>query len=103
MMKNIIFSTLNNDEYKKLKNFEITYGISGTMLGNCLLGLNNESICFLSLFDEGKENIALDYLNVDWPGAILHEDHERIKPLVNQIFGEKNNNKSVSELYLAYV
>ncbi|XP_017779907.1 PREDICTED: bifunctional transcriptional activator/DNA repair enzyme Ada [Nicrophorus vespilloides] len=82
----IEFSTITTDEYKKLTEFEIIYGVVESQFGHCLIALNNESICYMSLFDEGKENSAIDHLTKDWPNATLREDNKKIEEVSKGIF-----------------
>lgn len=86
MPTNIVFDSISGDEYKKIKNFEIKYGVKDTQFGKCLLGVHDKSICYMSLFDEGKQNTAMDDLQTDWPNAILEEDAQQADKLIDAIF-----------------
>lgn len=86
------FTVLTKEDYKKMSNFIINYATSPCPFGQCLLGMHKGKICYLSFFDEGKENSAIDFLLRDWPGAKLVPD-DQIVGEIEDIFKYNSQNQ----------
>lgn len=93
MPTNIIFNSITGDQYKKLKNFEISYGMNNTKFGKCLMGIHNNCICYMSLFNDDQEDSAILDMRADWPNAILEEDTGAINNMIKTIFEDCDETK----------
>jgi AraC family transcriptional regulator of adaptative response/methylated-DNA-[protein]-cysteine methyltransferase len=65
---------------------EIAYGFHPTPFGQCLIGVTQRGICWLSFHDNGSQRTALRDLGSRWSGAQLEEQAKATGPVVNQIF-----------------
>lgn len=68
---------------------QIRHGFHPTPFGECLIGVTDRGVCFLSFV--GRRNAALDSLKRAWPNATLREDVEATARTVMQIFRGKRN------------
>jgi len=65
---------------------ELRYGFHPTRFGNCLLGVTERGVCWLSFLDNGNERAAVRELNTHWSGAKISENRELTLPMANRIF-----------------
>lgn len=79
-------STMTPKVYKKLSNFDITYGTADTKFGKCFMGLNNDAICFTSFVDGSYS--GLTDLQKAFPKAIFKEDNQLILNRAKPLFDE---------------
>lgn len=95
--RNLKLNVLSPEEYKKMQSFSITYGCMETKFGNCLLGLHDDRICFLTFYDSEYDMKALSKLHSSFPKAIFTENNAKMAEYVNKIF---DNNKKELNLLL---
>lgn len=97
MPTNIIFNSITGNQYKKLKHFEITYGMKSTKFGNCLMGLHDNCICYMSLFNDNEHETALMDMQADWPNATLEIDcSPQINNIIETIFDDNNQKLDIN-------
>ena len=65
---------------------EIAYGIHASPFGDCLLGITERGICWLTFVRQRDEKALLDELAKFWKNAALVRDPDRTKPLMHHIF-----------------
>jgi len=66
---------------------EIRYGYHDTPFGECLAGLTDRGLCWLSFVDTGGRRAALAALRAHWHGAAVVERPAAIAPTLRQVFG----------------
>jgi AraC family transcriptional regulator of adaptative response/methylated-DNA-[protein]-cysteine methyltransferase len=80
-------------EYKqKGEGLTIAYGFHQSPFGYCLLGITQRGICSLSFHDTASDHEAIQYLNQNWPRAILKHDPKRTLIYFDKIFGGNDQN-----------
>jgi AraC family transcriptional regulator of adaptative response/methylated-DNA-[protein]-cysteine methyltransferase len=90
-------------EYKtRGEGIQIACGFHPTPFGQCLIGVTERGICWLSFHDNGSQSGALHDLRSRWAGAKLNEQPKTTGPVVNQIFSnlEKGQKSSLSLLLM---
>jgi len=65
---------------------EIVYGIHASPFGDCLLGITNRGICWLTFVRERSKKDLLDELRRHWHNATLVSDPDRTVSLMEHIF-----------------
>lgn len=65
---------------------EVAYGIHATPFGDCLLGVTDRGVCWLSFLQNLSEKDVLNDLGRHWKNASLVHDPDRTGPLMDRIF-----------------
>ncbi len=65
---------------------KITYGFLPTPFGTCLLAVTARGICALYFLTVTNRNKYISLLRKSWPSAELHEQDDKLKPLIRKIF-----------------
>ena len=78
---------------------EIAYGFHPSPFGDCLLGITNRGICWLSFVQEQRRDDLLDEMARHWEKASLDHDPKRTEVLMERIFTVPATDKS-TPLYL---
>lgn len=86
------------EEYKNKKDFEITYGFTETKFGPSIIGMNNDHLCYIAFYDEGKDNSAIDTLKNDWPNAILKANNNAVQEMAKDVFEDTNSKQELNVL-----
>ncbi|KAJ8929654.1 hypothetical protein NQ314_017637 [Rhamnusium bicolor] len=89
MSPKCLISKIKPKEYKKMVNFNITYGTADTRFGKCFMGLNEDNVCFLS-FLEGSYP-GLDDLKKTFPKAALTQDDGLVSEKTQNMFDDCSN------------
>ena len=72
----------------------INYGFHKTPFGDCLIGLTERGICWLSFLSTGREHLdALTEMKASWHQSIFFEDSERTDTIVREIFNISNQKR----------
>lgn len=88
-----IVSILTPDSYKKLDRFEIIYGFYETRFSRCLIGLHDDSLCYMSFKSEAEISQPLSHLKHSFPRAIFTENQNAINVFANELFNrDKDEN-----------
>ncbi|MCK0159023.1 bifunctional helix-turn-helix domain-containing protein/methylated-DNA--[protein]-cysteine S-methyltransferase [Allomuricauda sp. F6463D] len=83
-------------EYKNGgKNLKINYSYSSSHFGKLIIASTNKGICYLSFFDEEKED-AFQVLKSEYPNAQLQESRDKFQKNALKIFEIKN--KGIDEI-----
>lgn len=72
----------------------IEYGFHTTPFGNCLLGVTERGICWLSFMasdEDGRH--ALEEMKECWYNSVFHENPERTAHIIRQVFGTGRRDK----------
>lgn len=85
-----IVNTLTPASYKKLDRFEVIYGYYKTRFSRCLIGLHDDSLCYLSFKAEKEISSPLFHLKDCFPRAIFTENENAISVFASELF---NNEK----------
>jgi AraC family transcriptional regulator of adaptative response/methylated-DNA-[protein]-cysteine methyltransferase len=84
----IKFETITTDEYKKFSQpQQIDYGFHPTIFGNCLIGITDDKICYLS-FPKVKE-IAIQEMQRHWSKSNLIEKAAPTFEILEKIFNNE--------------
>src|SRR5215475_3492288 len=75
---------------------QIAYGFHPTPFGQCLIGVTERGVCWLSFHDDGSHRTALRDLQSRWSGAQLDEEAKTTGPVVNQIFSNLEKGQKLS-------
>ena len=76
-------------------NLKIYYGFHPTPFGECLIGITDRGICYLSFLTGREKDFYLEDLKSRWNNATLKEDKKLTSGFVGKIF--KRNTKNGSE------
>ncbi|XP_019867572.1 regulatory protein ada [Aethina tumida] len=79
--------SLSPEEFKKLTDFKIVYGTVDTPFGKCLIGLNQNRVCFSAFYD-GKAPVA--DISKLFPNAELEENNEEVTKVAGKSFDPEN-------------
>lgn len=97
-----LFTTLEAvtpQEYKtKGGGIPIHYGVHETPFGQCLIGVTDRGICWLSFLPSGSDpNLEIDSMKSHWHNSVFYQDDLKTKPVMNQIFntGHQDPNKKL--------
>jgi AraC family transcriptional regulator of adaptative response/methylated-DNA-[protein]-cysteine methyltransferase len=83
----VTFEAVTPGEYKRQgKNILIHYGIHPSPFGNCLLGITERGICWLSFFDKEGPDESLSELTGQWKGAELKHNPRQTAGYIRNIF-----------------
>lgn len=85
-------------EYKQSgAGIRIEYGFHYTPFGNCLIGITQRGICWLTFITSDKDNFhALDEMKASWYNSQVNEDFAQTREYIEQIF----ENRSLKKLHL---
>jgi AraC family transcriptional regulator of adaptative response/methylated-DNA-[protein]-cysteine methyltransferase len=76
-------------EFKhKGEGLQIAYGIHPSPFGECLLAVTGRGICSLMFVQDSDREATLAAFRHDWRAAILYEDPDRTRLLLEQIFSD---------------
>ena len=75
----------------------IEYGIHPTPFGDCFLGVTPRGICAMSFIGQSIEE-EVNYLQKQWPNALVRHHEELTGPIVNRIFRNQENEKPLHVL-----
>ncbi|KAF2899361.1 hypothetical protein ILUMI_06804 [Ignelater luminosus] len=98
MQAQLNLKSVTPEEYKKMKGFEITYGFAATKFGPSIIGINNDRLCYIAFYDEGKDNSAIDNLKNDWPNAILKANNDAVQEMAKSVFDDANSKQELNVL-----
>lgn len=75
-------------EYKQRgSGIRIEYGFHATPFGNCLIGVTERGICWLSFIASDQEGrYALEEMKASWYNSVFHEDQDLTKNFIVRIF-----------------
>src|SRR6266850_543961 len=65
---------------------QIDYGFHATRFGECLLGVTQRGVCWLSFVPDGGREKALRDLKLHWGGAAVTECAESTTPVARRVF-----------------
>lgn len=83
----VTFDAMTPGEFKNQgMGLEISYGVSNSPFGKCLVATTKRGICHLGFIKEGFHQEALNQLFECWPGARFSENPSVVEPVVNRIF-----------------
>ncbi|KAJ8985190.1 hypothetical protein NQ317_018219 [Molorchus minor] len=85
--KHILKITL--EEYKRMKDFQLTYGTAECKFGKCFVALHEDRICFLKFFTDATSP-KLEDLRRTFPGVQLTKNDKLIQEKAKCIFEENN-------------
>ena len=68
------------------KNWVISYGLTGSPFGTCLIAESPRGICHLAFVESQDGMIELDLLKASWPHAHYHRDDKAANRLSDRIF-----------------
>lgn len=76
-------------EYKQSgSGLHIDYGIHTTPFGDCLIGITERGVCWLSFIPSGEEaKPSLDEMKACWHNSVFREKNESTQGIISQIFG----------------
>lgn len=81
----IIIESILPTIYNKItEKFKLNYGFHSTIFGNCLIGLLNDKIGYLSFGD--NDALMFEALKKSWEGASFIEDNIETKIIIEKIF-----------------
>ncbi len=90
-----LFTTLEAvtpQEYKlRGSGIQIEFGFHQTPFGNCLIGVTERGVCWLSFFnvdDDGRHE--LESMKAHWHNSVFHQDQGLTKNFVESIFNRNN-------------
>jgi len=101
-----LFTTLEAvtpQEYKlKGSGIRIEYGFHDTQFGNCLLGVTERGICWLSFLTTDEDpKFELEKMKEHWHNSIFHEDKALTLSFIERIFHTTTlNSQSEGKLHL---
>jgi len=91
------FEAMTPGEFKsRAAGLEISYGFSDSPFGECLLAITDRGICHLGFVVGTGKSEAMEDLYDTWPGATFTEMQDRVRPVVERIFGRDEKDKSES-------
>ncbi|MBX2947034.1 MAG: methylated-DNA--[protein]-cysteine S-methyltransferase [Cyclobacteriaceae bacterium] len=100
-----LFTTLEAvtpQEYKlRGSGIQIEYGFHETPFGNCLIGVTERGICwlsFISLDEDGRHE--LEKMKEHWHNSVFHQNQNLTIEFVDKIFNRKNSNQSKLHLFV---
>ncbi len=75
-------------EYKtRGTGINIEFGFHPTPFGQCLIGVTDRGICWLSfLLPDHEQRLALDEMKSFWYNSVFHQDQELTRDFVSRIF-----------------
>lgn len=95
-----LFTTLEAvtpQEYKeKGAGIRIEYGFHNTPFGQCLIGVTERGICWISFLPADSDHRhAVEEMKICWHNSVFHESRELTKSFVDQIFLSNDNKKKL--------
>jgi AraC family transcriptional regulator of adaptative response/methylated-DNA-[protein]-cysteine methyltransferase len=92
-----LFTTLEAvtpQEYKQRgAGIRVEYGIHATPFGNCLIGVTERGICWLSfLTTEEEPRKEIELMKEHWHNSTFHHDQEITFGFIDRIFSDNNTN-----------
>jgi AraC family transcriptional regulator, regulatory protein of adaptative response / methylated-DNA-[protein]-cysteine methyltransferase len=74
----------------------VEYGFHPTPFGDCLIGVTERGICWLSFIPSDKDGIlALEEMKASWYNSLFHENRELTENFVAGIFGSATEKKKI--------
>jgi AraC family transcriptional regulator, regulatory protein of adaptative response / methylated-DNA-[protein]-cysteine methyltransferase len=100
-----LFTTLEAvtpHEYKeKGSGIRIEYGFHQTPFGECLVGVTERGICWISFVPiDSDPRFAVEEMKTCWHNSIFHENTELTKGFADQIFASNNNRGAKLHLFV---
>jgi AraC family transcriptional regulator of adaptative response/methylated-DNA-[protein]-cysteine methyltransferase len=88
-------------EYKlKGEGIQIEYGFHETIFGECLIGVTERGVCWLSFIAEDEDaSIQLQEMKEHWYNSVFHQNQNLTEEYITSIFSAKDS-KSQSKLHL---
>jgi AraC family transcriptional regulator, regulatory protein of adaptative response / methylated-DNA-[protein]-cysteine methyltransferase len=82
-------------EYKQHgSGIRIEYGFHSTPFGNCLIGVTERGICWLSFLTSDQDgHSALEEMKASWHNSVFHEEPVLTKTFISQIFESPSGKK----------
>ena len=82
-------------EYKQHgSGIRIEYGFHETLFGNCLIGVTERGICWLSFLAADQERRpALEEMKASWYNSIFHEHEDLTRDFIQKIFKSSRQEK----------
>jgi len=72
----------------------IEYGFHATPFGDCLIGVTERGICWLSFIASDQDGrYALEEMKASWYNSIFHEDQQLTKDFISQVFASESRDK----------
>jgi len=92
----VTFEAMTPGEFKNQgAGLEISYGISTTPFGECLLAKTKRGICHLGFAEDGQRPTDQDPLILKWPRATLIEKNHEIGPVIKDIFNPEHGRDAI--------
>lgn len=99
-----LFTTLEAvtpQEYKKSgAGIRVEYGLHETPFGQCLIGVTERGICWLSFLSTSDSKSEIETMKAHWHNSVFHQDQNLTEQLVNQIFLRPIDTKSKLHLFV---
>jgi AraC family transcriptional regulator of adaptative response/methylated-DNA-[protein]-cysteine methyltransferase len=95
-----LFTTLEAvtpQEYKlRGSGIKIEYGFHETTFGQCLIGMTDRGICWLSFVSADEDpRVHLEQMKEHWHNSLFHENEELTSDIVKNIFNDDATNKKL--------
>lgn len=88
-----IANVLTPESYKKLNRVDIFYAFYKTRFGECLMGVYNDSLCYLSFKTKSEVGDRLSHLKQCFPDATFTENETTVRDFIDGLFeNEKSKN-----------
>lgn len=84
-----VINCLTPETYKKLDQFEIIYGYYETRFEKCLIGLYNNTLCYISFKTEAEISDLFSHLKQCFPGANFLENDSKVREFANDLFNDE--------------
>lgn len=100
-----LFTTLEAvtpQEYKQRgSGINIEYGFHETPFGECLLGVTERGVCWLSFIPtDGDPLQELESMKEHWHNSVFHQDQGITKGFADQIFGARDSSSAKKKIHL---
>ena len=100
-----LFTTLEGvtpQEYKRHgAGMRMAYGIHNTPFGDCLLGVTERGICWMSFIPTDEDpSSELAMMKEHWYNSVFHQDQKLTEHFVQQIFSSAMRDRSSGKLHL---
>lgn len=98
----VTYEALTPGNYKQRgAGLTITYGLTTSPFGNCLIALTDRGICALRFVAEGEMATAVSQLQAEWPQAAWVADNGRVASLAPRIFTTPTQPDADLRLYVS--
>ena len=85
-----LFTTLEAvtpQEYKKQgAGIRIDYGLHETRFGQCLIGITDRGVCWLSFITDVDPKNDVESMKSHWHNSVFHQNQEKTSAVIEQIF-----------------